>query len=726
MIKGSTASTGLALGTIIASVVSVVFVKGCGTGDVSPVIVAEYEGGTIFESDLPRGVLFSLEERLYTTKLSLINMAIEAAFVAAEADQRGISVSESFRRRIDSSMVVSEDVVREKYAVLLERAKRHAKMDKLSDQQQESRILEMMNIKADSARSFQALVMERLRKQLIERKEREIVRRMIRQAGVKVYLNAPDPPVYTIQEEGSPALGPSTAPVTIVVFSDFQCPYSARAHSDLKRLVAEFSDQVRLVFRHYPLSRHRYAQQAAEAAALAHDQGKFWKYHDLLFANQEKLAARNLYEYARQLDLDIDQFEHGMVNRKHEARIKAELKAGDSYGVRGTPAIYINGKPRQPRNASYFSGLLPFVEEELRGASNKPTRSKAPQRGVLAEVAGVTIKEADLPRNQLYGFEETLYYSKLGLTKGLLEQRLMSLESHSRGISVDSLFRADIGSTPDIWEIEAQYEEFQRYVANNPRLMRLGEREREAEILRLLKIEVDYSLTFKEQVFRKLATIVERSKIERLKPVLLAKLIRKYGATIQLKPPDPPIYEIVTKGHPSRGPENASVTIVMFSDFQCPYSQQVIPTIHETLERYPDHVRLVFRHFPLLRHERAQMAHEASECAREQGKFWQYHDHMFAYQDALDEDHLKKYAADLGMNIVQFNRCLDTRRFEDKVRRNVREARKYHVKATPSFYVNGTPRYVRTLDQFAWHITGGKEGDPAIKPQLALAGSVCK
>ena len=202
--------------------------------------------------------------------------------------------------------------------------------------------------------------------------------------------------------------------------------------------------------------------------------------------------------------------------------------------------------------------------------------------------------------------------------------------------------------------------------------------------------------------------------------------MRKYGAKVQIRPPDPPTYEIDTSGHPSLGFESAPVTIVMFSDFQCPHSQTIMPTVHEVLDRYPEDVRFVFRHFPLRSHKRAQLAHEASECAREQRQFWQYHDHVFANQDALDIDDLKKHAADLEMDILRFNNCLETRQFEVKVRRDVREAREYHVNATPSFYVNGTPRDLRTLDQFAWHITGRKEGDPSIEPQPAFAGSVCK
>ena len=724
--EGRMTSSKLAVGLFLCCCLGIVGFTGCSSRSTSPVIVAEFQGGRIVESDLPRAILFPAEERLYTAKLSLVKRAVERTFPAAEAKRRGISTEDFLRVHVESRTNVSEEDVERDYADFLERTNRDPRTRNLPRHERETRILERMNISADSKRSFRAQVTERLRERLIRRKKSATIKRMIGQAGVKIYLDPPDPPVYTIQEEESPWLGPRTAPVTIVVFSDFQCPYSAKAHPDLKRFVTDLPDQVRLVFRHYPLPGHRYAQQASEAAALAQDQGKFWDYHDLLFANQDKIESQDLYEYARRLDLDMSLFEQGMETRKHKARILADLESGKRCGVRGTPAIYINGKPRRTRTISYFAELMPVVQAELNGAANNRRSSRAPESGVLAEVAGVKITEADLPRNELYRLEEALYYLKLEQTKELLEKRLMSLEAESRGISVDSLYRADIGSIHAIREVETQYEIFQGYVTDNPRLMSLDERDREAEILRLLEIQVDPTLTFEEQVLSKLTGIVEQLRIERLKPVLVAKLTRKYGAQIQIDAPDPPTYEIDTNGRPSLGPKNAPVTIVMFSDFECPYSRKVMPTIQEMLDRYMEEVRFVFHHFPLSRHSRAQLAHEASECAREQGKFWEYHDHIFAYRDALSEDDLKKRATDIGMDILRFNDCLETRRFEDKVRRDVREARTYNVNATPSFYVNGTPRDLRTLEQFAWHITGGQEGDPSVKQQLAFAGSTCK
>lgn len=735
MIKKSMRSRGLELCLTVGCVFTIITIYGCNSGNTSNVVVAEYVGGQVFDNDLPRKDLFFAEERLYRTKLSLINRTIERVFPAAEAKKRGISVNEFMQRHVDSGSDVSDEIVNKRYTDILERVNRHPQIGKLPDEKRKTRILEMLNIEADPTRSFQELVMGRVKQQFRQRKERKTIQKMARQANIEIYLDAPKPPVYAISENGSPAMGPRTAPVTIVVYSDFECPYSARAHPDLKRLVTEFPDQVRLVFRHYPLLKHRYAQHAAEAATLAHDQGKFWEYHDLLFANQDKLDTHHLYGYARRLELDMNHFEQGMANRKHKTRIETESESGKRYGVRGTPAIYINGKPRRPRSASYYAELLPFVQEELIGAIGRSTRDKTTQSGLLAKVSGVKITEADLsetitltnrPRDVLYRPEEMLYYLKLKLTRGMLKQRLTTLEAGSRGISVDSLYRAEIGSLPDIREVEKQYAEFQGYVTNNPRLMHLDKGEREAEILKLLEIQVDTAQTFKEQVLSKLTGIEERLRIERLEPVLIAKLMRKYNAAIKIKTPVPPTYEIDTRGHPSLGSETAPVTVVMFSDFQCPYSQKILPTIHEVLNRYPEAVRFVFRHFPLPHHGRAQLAHEASECARDQGGFWQYHDQLFADQNALAEANLKKHAADLGMDLFRFKSCLETRRFEEKVRRDVREASAYHVNSTPSFFVNGTPRNLRSLDQFAWYITGGQEGDPSIKTQLASAGSACR
>ncbi len=140
-----------------------------------------------------------------------------------------------------------------------------------------------------------------------------------------------------------PAKGPESAPVTIVEFSDFQCPFCGKAKTTVDEVVKSYGDKVRLVFRHYPLPFHENAPKAAEAAACAQDQNKFWEYHDVLFANQQALKVEDLKKHAADLGLDAARFNECLDSGKKADLIKKDKDAGEKVGVSGTPAFFING-----------------------------------------------------------------------------------------------------------------------------------------------------------------------------------------------------------------------------------------------------------------------------------------------------------------------------------------------------------------------------------------------
>ena len=131
------------------------------------------------------------------------------------------------------------------------------------------------------------------------------------------------------------------------------------------------------------------------------------------------------------------------------------------------------------------------------------------------------------------------------------------------------------------------------------------------------------------------------------------------------------------------------MTIVEFSDFQCPYCSRVLPTLTQVMERYPEDVRIVYRNFPLPSHQRASAAAEAALCAQEQGKFWAYHDKLFENSRALSDDQLKDHAKKLELDVPAFEQCQSEERFEEQIQNDVREARAAGVTGTPAFFVNG-------------------------------------
>ncbi len=150
--------------------------------------------------------------------------------------------------------------------------------------------------------------------------------------------------------------------------------------------------------------------------------------------------------------------------------------------------------------------------------------------------------------------------------------------------------------------------------------------------------------------------------------------------------------EVSVDDDPVRGSENAPVTIIEFSEYQCPFCErffrQTLPQIEENYIK-TGKVKYVFRDFPLGFHQNAQKAAEASECADEQGKFWEYHDKLFENQNALEVSSLKQYANDLGLNEVEFNNCLDSGEMASEVEKDFTDGSQYGVSGTPAFFING-------------------------------------
>ena len=182
---------------------------------------------------------------------------------------------------------------------------------------------------------------------------------------VQVALEAPELPRIEVEAKG-PARGPANAPVTIVEFSDFQCPYCGREFPVIERVMKEYDGKVRLVFRHYPLDFHPFAQKAAEAGACAQDQGKFWELHDKMFTNQGKLAVDDLKGYAKSLGMDSSKFDKCLDSGEKKAMVEEDLKAGSAAGVNGTPAFFINGV--------FINGAQPF--EQIKQTVDRELKKK--------------------------------------------------------------------------------------------------------------------------------------------------------------------------------------------------------------------------------------------------------------------------------------------------------------------------------------------------------------
>jgi protein-disulfide isomerase len=185
--------------------------------------------------------------------------------------------------------------------------------------------------------------------------------------------------------------------------------------------------------------------------------------------------------------------------------------------------------------------------------------------------------------------------------------------------------------------------------------------------------------------------------------------LRAKGTVVdRLQPPPVVRVQVSTDGAPIRGKADAPVTLVEFSDFHCPYCKRVQSTLTKVLEKYPGKIRLLFRHLPLdALHPQARSAAEASWCAQDQGKFWEYHDVLFEQAPKAAEDDLKRYAERVGLNTEKFASCLFQSVHHDAVQRDIDEVTKLGMSGTPAFFINGRPlsgaqpfeKFVQVIDE---------------------------
>ena len=174
------------------------------------------------------------------------------------------------------------------------------------------------------------------------------------------------PPRVAVEPVGA-SRGPAGAPVTIVEFCEFQCPYCRRVQPTLRQILARYGNRVRLVYRHYPLARHANAKKAAEAVECAGEQEKFWPLHDRLFEHQGRLAVADLKAHARAVGVDGAAFDACLDSGRHAGRWRKDLVEAESYGSPGTPLFFING--RLVSGAQPFAVFAKVIDEELAGTA---------------------------------------------------------------------------------------------------------------------------------------------------------------------------------------------------------------------------------------------------------------------------------------------------------------------------------------------------------------------
>jgi predicted DsbA family dithiol-disulfide isomerase len=295
-----------------------------------------------------------------------------------------------------------------------------------------------------------------------------------------------------------------------------------------------------------------------------------------------------------------------------------------------------------------------------------PGEEPAPPPGdTVALVGGVPISAHQL-EEAIQGPLMELRIQEYGLKSQALDElvahALLDREAAARGITLHALLKAEVEDKAGV--TEAEFRAF--YEKNKERFRDQGE----AEALK----QIESGLTQQRQRERREA--------------LLRDLRSKAGVRVLLEPFRVPVEP---GAGAARGPQGAAVTILEFSDFQCPYCARVRPALDLVRKTYGDRVRIVYRDFPLSIHPQAGKAAEAGACAREQGKFWEMHDRIFEGQARLQVSDLKLYAGELGLEPLAFERCLDSGRHAVDWKRDLEEGTRYGVSGTPAFFINGRP-----------------------------------
>jgi protein-disulfide isomerase len=264
------------------------------------------------------------EREIYVLKQERLNQIIMETLLQREAKERGISIDQLLNESIpkDAFKVTDEEVetYRQEHAEQLQRDWRGTEED--------------LRVR------IKGFILQQKRFREVNNYSKTLENKY----KVIVYLNEPQAMRTIVSIDGSPSMGPPKAPVLVVEFSDYQCPACRQAHETVRQVRDIFKDQVRWVFKDFPLRRHKDSKKAAEAARCAAEQGKFWDYQNLLFTSQEELNQDRLEKYAEGLGLDRGQFGQCLSSEKYKAAVEKDMEDGKNIGVDSTPTYVLNGK----------------------------------------------------------------------------------------------------------------------------------------------------------------------------------------------------------------------------------------------------------------------------------------------------------------------------------------------------------------------------------------------
>jgi len=306
-------------------------------------LFAEVDGVAITAEEVDEslaGQLTQLQERIYDLRREKVDALIDKSLLDKEAARRGMPVS----ALLDAEVTAKAGLVTEQEVDAFYQAN-------------EARL-------KGNQSTLRGQIRAHLQKEKLAAQRDRFVQSLRSQANVVVHLKPPPPLRVQIVADGALFRGPETAPVAIVEFTDFHCPFCKSVQPTLAQLRSRYGEKVRLVHRDFPIDQlHPNARKAHEAARCANEQGKFWTYHDALYANAPKAGPAELKAYARDGSLDVSAFEHCLTSGRYQAAVQKDVDEGARLGVTGTPVFFING--RMLTGAQSLETFARVIDEEL-------------------------------------------------------------------------------------------------------------------------------------------------------------------------------------------------------------------------------------------------------------------------------------------------------------------------------------------------------------------------
>ena len=541
-----------------------------------------------------------------------------------------------------------------------------------------------------------------------------------------------------LNTKGAPSWGPANAKITIVEFSDFQCPFCTRGARTIEQLKKQYAGKLRVVFKHQPLSFHKQAHIAAQASMAANEQGKFWQYHDKLFQNSRRINKANLIKWAAELKLDVAKFKAALDSGKYKKYVDNDQREANGVGANGTPTFFINGNKLV--GAQPISRFKSMIDALLAGKKIPSAAPRRPRRPAPSGPVKINTKGSPSwgPANAKVTIVEFSDFQCPFCTRGartieqLKKQYAGKLRVVFKHQPLSFHRQAHIAAQASMAaNAQGKFWEYHDILFKNSRSINKANLIKWAGQLKLdvakFKAALDKG-TYKAFVdkdqreansvgangtptfFINGIKLVGAQPIFRFKSMIDAALSGKKIPTAAPRRPRRPKpsgpVKINTKGAPSWGPANAKVTVVEFSDFQCPFCSRGARVVEQIKKAYPGKVRVVFKHLPLSFHRQAHIAAQASMAANAQGKFWQYHDKLFANYRSINKANLIKWAGELKLDVAKFKAALDKGTYKAYVDKDAREAGAAGANGTPTFFVNGNkivgaqpfPRFKSMID----------------------------